>query len=146
MTWLLAHPLPPSPVSKLSLFLGLPVCRRSSLLTGEGERVGEEPNHTTARKPGPLEIIHYSLLLPLCLMIPDSGLSTFRDLLLSVMTTRNLALKIRLDPLLSIHDSCLMTLYMYLCHDSLSLYYDSASPNCNTIPRDSTVQFCNLIF
>jgi hypothetical protein len=38
MIWL----LPPSPVSKLSLFLGLPVCRRSSLLTGEGEE--EEPN------------------------------------------------------------------------------------------------------
>ncbi len=27
----------PSPVSKLSLFLSLPVCRRSSELTGEGE-------------------------------------------------------------------------------------------------------------
>ncbi len=31
---------PPSPVSKLSLFLSLPVCRRSSLLTREGERGG----------------------------------------------------------------------------------------------------------
>ncbi len=45
MIRLLAHPLPPSPVSKLSLFLSLPVCRRSSLLMGEGEGVGEEPNH-----------------------------------------------------------------------------------------------------
>jgi hypothetical protein len=46
----------------LSPFLGLPVCRRLSLQTGEGERRwGEEPNHTTARKPGPLLIILYSL-------------------------------------------------------------------------------------
>ncbi len=32
------------------------VCRRSSLLPGEGGRegVGEELNHSTARKPGPL--------------------------------------------------------------------------------------------
>jgi hypothetical protein len=29
-------PAPPSPVSKLSLFLGLTVCRRSTLLAGEG--------------------------------------------------------------------------------------------------------------
>ncbi len=36
MNWLLTHTLPPSTVSKLSLFLSLPVCRRSSLLTGEG--------------------------------------------------------------------------------------------------------------
>jgi hypothetical protein len=33
-------PFPNSPVSKLSLFLSLPVCRRSSLLTGEGEGGG----------------------------------------------------------------------------------------------------------
>ncbi len=45
---LLTHP---SPVSKLSLFLGLPACRRSSLLTGEGGGgVVEEPNHKTARE------------------------------------------------------------------------------------------------
>jgi hypothetical protein len=43
-------PHSPSPVSNLSIFLSLPVCRRSSLLTGEGvEVVGEEP-----RKPEPL--------------------------------------------------------------------------------------------
>jgi hypothetical protein len=29
---------------------------------GEGEQVAEEPNHTTARKPGPQYIIQYSLL------------------------------------------------------------------------------------
>jgi hypothetical protein len=53
--WLL--PYPPLLVSKLSLFLSLPVCRRSSLLAGvegEGEGAGEEPNHTTDRRPGPL--------------------------------------------------------------------------------------------
>jgi hypothetical protein len=54
---------PPSPVSNLSLFLSLPVCRRSSLFTLEESKneVGEEPNHTTARKPSPLQIIQYSL-------------------------------------------------------------------------------------
>ncbi len=36
--------------------------KESQLLTGEG--VAEEPNHTTARKYGPLEIIQYSLLHP----------------------------------------------------------------------------------
>jgi hypothetical protein len=36
-----AHPFPP--VSKLSLFLSLPVCRQSSLLPGEGgDRGGRE--------------------------------------------------------------------------------------------------------
>ncbi len=38
----------PYPASKLSLFLGLPICRRSNLLTREG--ICEEPNQTTARK------------------------------------------------------------------------------------------------
>ncbi len=55
-----------SPVSKLSLFLGFFVCRPSSLLTGRrwgggGERAGVEPNHTTARKLGPLQIVQSSL-------------------------------------------------------------------------------------
>jgi hypothetical protein len=46
---LLAHPPSPSAVSKLSLFLSLPMCRRSSLLTGEkGGGVGVEQNHATA--------------------------------------------------------------------------------------------------
>ncbi len=45
----------PSPVSQLSLFLSLPVCRRFSLLPGkEGRGAGREPNHTTTRKLGPL--------------------------------------------------------------------------------------------
>jgi hypothetical protein len=33
---------PPPPPTKLSFFLSLPVCHRSSLLVGEGERGGEE--------------------------------------------------------------------------------------------------------
>ncbi len=48
-------PPPPSPVKKLPLFLSLPLCRRSSLLMGEGGKgMGKEPNHMTARKAGPL--------------------------------------------------------------------------------------------
>ncbi len=53
LIWFLPPPPPLSPVSKLSLFLSLSVCRRWSLLTNRGEGVGEEPYHTTARKPGP---------------------------------------------------------------------------------------------
>jgi hypothetical protein len=30
----------------------------------EGKGVGEEPDHTTTRKPYPLKIIQYSLVLP----------------------------------------------------------------------------------
>jgi hypothetical protein len=44
-----------SPSQQVVSLLSLPVCRRSSLLTGDGgEGVGEEPNHTTARNSGPL--------------------------------------------------------------------------------------------
>jgi hypothetical protein len=56
MPRLLAHPLPPSPVYKLSLFLSLPVCPVE--LTDGGV---EEEQNITARKPGPLKIIQYSL-------------------------------------------------------------------------------------
>ncbi len=43
-------------------FLVFHVCRPSISLTRNGqEEGGEEPNHTTARKPGPLYIIKYSL-------------------------------------------------------------------------------------
>ncbi len=39
------------------------MCRPSSLLTGEGK----EPNHTTARKPGPLQSIsHMCIVYVLC--------------------------------------------------------------------------------
>jgi hypothetical protein len=42
MIRLLAHPITSSLVSKFSLFLSLPVCRQSSLLTGEGGGEGEQ--------------------------------------------------------------------------------------------------------
>jgi hypothetical protein len=59
--WLLACPL--SHISHQQVvFFSLPVGRRSSLLTGEGERGWEEPNHTTARKPGPLLIVQCPLV------------------------------------------------------------------------------------
>jgi hypothetical protein len=50
----------PSPVSKLSLFLNLPVCRRPSLLMG-WEGAGMEPKHTTTTKLGRLYIVQSSL-------------------------------------------------------------------------------------
>ncbi len=51
---LLAHPL--LSISKLSLFLSLPLRRRSSLVTGDGggDGVADVPNYTTAGKPVPL--------------------------------------------------------------------------------------------
>jgi hypothetical protein len=54
---------PLSPVRKLSLLLSLPVCRRSSLLTGEegGGGGGGAKSYDGERKPGPLYIIQYSL-------------------------------------------------------------------------------------
>jgi hypothetical protein len=54
-------PSRPSPVSKLSLFLSLPVCRRSSLLTGDGgkEWGGEEPNLDTTESL----VLYRSLIL-----------------------------------------------------------------------------------
>jgi hypothetical protein len=46
-------PPPPSPVSKLYLGHSLPVCCPAELTDVRvGEGVGEEPNHTAARKPG----------------------------------------------------------------------------------------------
>ncbi len=51
-------PPPLPPVSKLSIFLSLPVCRRWRLLMLEKEKEEggreKEPNRTAARKPGPL--------------------------------------------------------------------------------------------
>ncbi len=73
MIWLLR---PPLPVSKLSVFLSLPVCHRSNLLRGMGEmgRGWERsPNHTTANRPGPLYIIQYSLLLRLSMHAGGMG-------------------------------------------------------------------------
>ncbi len=48
-----SYDLAPRPTpSPLSLFLGIPVCRRSSSPTGGGGVGGQ--NRTTSRKPGPL--------------------------------------------------------------------------------------------
>jgi hypothetical protein len=56
------NPSPPFPVTKLSLFLSLPVCRRLSLLTGVGRRGwGRSQIIQPTRKPGPLQIIQRSL-------------------------------------------------------------------------------------
>jgi hypothetical protein len=50
---LLYAPRPPSAlISCQQVYLSFSVFL-SSLLTGEGEGMGEEPNHTTARKPCP---------------------------------------------------------------------------------------------
>jgi hypothetical protein len=61
---LFARPLPPSsPVSKLDRRHTGRLRKGDNLLTGGGGggRMGEEPNHTTERKPGPLQIIQYFL-------------------------------------------------------------------------------------
>ncbi len=53
---------PPSPVSKLDRRHTGRLRKKDNLLTEEGGGgAGEGPNHTTAWKPGPLEIIQYSL-------------------------------------------------------------------------------------
>ncbi len=52
---------PPLSGQQVVSFSQSSVCRRCSLLTGLGEWEGQEPNHTTARKPGPLEYVTYSL-------------------------------------------------------------------------------------
>jgi hypothetical protein len=57
---LLAHPLPLSPISKLSLLLSLPVCRRSGLLTGEGEGNGGGAKSYDGEKGWPS--VNHSLL------------------------------------------------------------------------------------
>jgi hypothetical protein len=59
MIWLLYH-APPFLVSKLDHATQRKSAKERQVAAGRGE-VGEEPNHTTARKPGPLEIIQYSL-------------------------------------------------------------------------------------
>jgi hypothetical protein len=50
MIWLLAHPLPPSPFSKIDRRRHKGRLKKSdNLLTEEGEGVGEKPSHTTVR-------------------------------------------------------------------------------------------------
>jgi hypothetical protein len=53
-------PFPPSPVSKLFLLFNLPALPVLTDRKG-GKGVGEEQNHTTAKKAWPAIIIHYSL-------------------------------------------------------------------------------------
>jgi hypothetical protein len=64
VVWFGPFPLPsPFPFNKMSIFLSFPVFRPSRLLTGGGgEGRGKEPNHATARKPGPLQSINYFTL------------------------------------------------------------------------------------
>jgi hypothetical protein len=66
LIWLLPHPSPlPSPVSK-SLFHKLSSCVlpvRRAYWRVRGRGVGAKSCSTTARKPGPLKIIQYSLVL-----------------------------------------------------------------------------------
>jgi hypothetical protein len=78
-------PHPSSSVSKFSLFLGLPCVSPFELTDGRVGGREKELNHTTARKPGPLEYlkyslgcIKYSLLQPFCIF----SLSQFRGRLL----------------------------------------------------------------
>ncbi len=59
-SFLRSYNLAPPLVSKLSLLVSLPVCRGLKLLRNGGK--GEEPNHTTKRMPGHLQIIQYSLI------------------------------------------------------------------------------------
>jgi hypothetical protein len=75
LIWLHPHPLPHSPVRKLSLYLSLPVSHRSSLLTGEegegggggaksydGEKVWSSVNHSM------LSGIQYPLAMGACIL------------------------------------------------------------------------------
>jgi hypothetical protein len=54
--FLLSYDLAPalSPAGKFDRRHTGRLLKRDNLLTGEGEGVEEGPNHTTARKPGPL--------------------------------------------------------------------------------------------
>ncbi len=62
MIWLLPHPLPPLPVSKRYRRHTGRLRKRDNLPSERGgEGMGEQPFHTTARKPGPLLIVQNSL-------------------------------------------------------------------------------------
>jgi hypothetical protein len=62
MIWLLPHLCPSPSVSKLDLRHTGRQGKRDNLLQA-GRWWVEEPNHTTARQPGPLLIMHYSLII-----------------------------------------------------------------------------------
>jgi hypothetical protein len=59
MIWLLAHPLHP-PLPSVS-WTGDTEKERQLADGRGGKGLGNKPNHTTARKPGPLQFIQYSL-------------------------------------------------------------------------------------
>jgi hypothetical protein len=73
---LLAYPLPSASCLSFSVFLRVVELPAVELPVGRGgDGVGEKRNHdTTARKPGPLKIIQYSLCLHACLQ-PSACLS-----------------------------------------------------------------------
>jgi hypothetical protein len=81
MIWLLPHTLPPSPGSKMDRPHTRRLRKRDNLLTGEG--VGKEPNHTTARKPGPLEIIQNYLGLSLLSFLNIHGYFALLSLMIN---------------------------------------------------------------
>ncbi len=54
-------PSHPSPFDKLDRRLTGRLRKRDNLMMGDGEWEWARPNHTTARKPGPLKIIQYSM-------------------------------------------------------------------------------------
>ncbi len=66
--------IPPSPVSKLSLFQSLPVCHQSSLLTGEGGGGGREAKSFDREKAWPSL---YKSFNTLCLCVNQAPLSRF---------------------------------------------------------------------
>ncbi len=70
MIRLLAQPPPPSPVTNLSLFISLPVCRRSSLLTGEAGRGGGLGAKAYDRKKAWTSIKHSTRSEGTCLPSP----------------------------------------------------------------------------
>ncbi len=61
-----SHPFPPSSFSKLDRRHTGRLRKRDNLLTGRGKGVGEEPDHTTARKPSLNETFN-TLWTRLCL-------------------------------------------------------------------------------
>ncbi len=65
---------PPSPVSKLSLFFGLPVCRRSSFLTGEEVRRWGRSQIIRQRRESLL--IYKSFNIPWCIFCEDGDVDS----------------------------------------------------------------------
>ncbi len=64
MVWLDAHPLTPLQ-SASCLSFSVVLC----LLTGKGEGDVEEPDHKTARKPGPLQVLLNTLCVRVYIII-----------------------------------------------------------------------------